>query len=168
LALLQGFADVPPSQILLPRLEEIIIGALIGVASAWWVLPIRSIDILRRRIADALSAFSSALDPKTEQRRPDDFIAAITEMEQLAPAFRASRLITRRTHRVQPAQWIDALLACRDSAVALIQSGDTPAEVRRAIGTARKALLEPAELRSALQELERCMVQNDRCAEAEQ
>lgn len=46
-----------------PALEEIVIGALIGIAAAWFVLPIRSTTVLRRRIADALAALSDALDP---------------------------------------------------------------------------------------------------------
>ena len=159
LALLQGFAaDLAPAQILLPRLAEIIIGALIGVSSAWWALPIRSTDVLRRRIADALGALSNALDPKIERREPDEFIAAIAEMERLAPVFRASRLIRHSSHGVQPAQWIDALIACRDPALALIQSGDSPENIRRAIGTARKALADLTELGPALQKLERSLI----------
>ena len=156
LALLQGFADAPPAQILLPRLEEIVIGAVIGVAVAWWVLPVRSTGVLRRRIADALALLSTALDPATDERTPHDFIAAVADVEQVAPAFRASRLITRYLHKlrsVQPADWIDALIACRNPAVALIESGATPTDVRRSIGAARKALIEPATLSSALQEL---------------
>jgi len=157
LALLQGFNDATPTQILWLRLEEIVVGAIIGVATASWLLPIRSTAVLRRRIADALSSLGSALDPKTNPRTSDGFIAAIASVEQLAPAFRACRLFTRRLHRVQPADWIDTLAACRTRAVALIESGATATDVRRAVGTARKALLEPVTLLSALQELERSL-----------
>jgi uncharacterized membrane protein YccC len=160
LALLQGFADAAPSQILLPRLEEIVIGAIIGVAVAWWILPVRSTGVLRRRIADALSALGAALDPTTEQRTPDGFIAAITNVEQLAPAFRASRLFTRGSRASKPADWIDTLVACRYRAIALIESGEAPADVRRAIGAARKAQLEPPTLLPALQELQRTLAQD--------
>lgn len=160
LALLQGFADTPPLQILWPRLEEIVIGATLSVATAWWLLPVRSTGTLRRRLADALASLGSALDPATSDRTPDAFIAALAGVEQIAPAFRASRLVTRHLpgqRGAQPADWIDTLLACRAPALALIESGKTPADVRRAIGAARKALLEPATLLATLQNLQRSL-----------
>lgn len=153
LALLQGFADLPPTRILWPRLEEIAIGAVIGVATAWCVLPVRSTDALRRRLADALAALADALDPANADRTPGAFAAALARVAQMAPAFRSARLVTQRVRAPQPADWVDALLACRDAAVALIESGDAPAEVRRALGAARKALREPAALLPALQAL---------------
>ena len=116
----------------------------------------RSTGVLRRRIADALALLGAALDPAAEERTPDDFIAAVADAEQIAPAFRASRLVTRHLRKLrdaQPADWIDALVACRNPAVMLIESGATPTDVRRAVGAARKALTEPATLSSALQEL---------------
>jgi hypothetical protein len=61
---------------------------------------------------------------------------------------------------LQPADWVDALLACREPAVALIDSEATPGGVRRAIGTARKAMLEPAEFLSALQSLRRTLAES--------
>jgi hypothetical protein len=157
LALLQGFADAPVSQLLLQRLEEIFIGALIGVAVAWWVVPVRSSGVLRRRLADALSALSAGIDPSSPQRTPESFAAAVAGVEQLAPSFRASRMVTRRFRRLQPADWIDALIACRQPAVALIESGATPPDVRRAVGAARKALLEPSLLLTALHDLQRAL-----------
>ena len=47
LALLQGFAGSSAPRILWPRLEEIVIRAIIGVASTWLVLPVRSTAALR-------------------------------------------------------------------------------------------------------------------------
>jgi hypothetical protein len=150
LALLQGFAGTPAPRILWPRLEEIVIGALIGVASAWFVLPVRSTAILRRRIADALAALAEALDPATPVRTPIDFAAAVAGVEQVAPAFRASRLMTRRFRAVQPADWVDTLVSCRDPAIALIEKSETPGAVRRAVGAARKSMREPSEILPAL------------------
>ena len=154
LALLQGFSGAPAPAILWPRLEEIVIGACIGVASAWFVLPVRSTAVLRRRIADALAALSDALDPAATQRSPDGFIASIAAVEQLAPAFRAGRLVTKRMRVVQPADWVDELIACRGPALALIDRHETPVAARRAIGTARKAMREPREILAALKALE--------------
>ena len=130
------------------------IGACIGVASAWFVLPVRSTAVLRRRIADALAALSDALDPAATQRSPDGFIASIAAVEQLAPAFRAGRLVTKRMRVVQPADWVDELIACRGPALALIDRHETPGAARRAIGTARKAMREPREILAALKALE--------------
>lgn len=136
-----------------PRLEEIVIGAIIGVASAWFVLPVRSTPVLRRRIADALAVLADALDPATPARGSDDFVAAIASVEQIAPAFRASRPLMRHFNAIQPMDWIDALVACRTPAVALIDLSETPVTVRRAVGAARKSVREPAELQQALREL---------------
>ncbi len=159
LALLQGFAGSPVPDILWPRLEEIVIGALIGVASAWFVLPVRSTSAVRRRIADALLSLSNALDPVASARRPDDFVAAVAAVRHMAPAFRASRLITRHFQAIQPADWVDTLVACTDPAIALIARGEAPGTVRRAIGAARKSMREPGEILGALQALRRSLAE---------
>ena len=49
-----------------------------------------------------------------------------------------------------PAEWIDALTACRARAIALIDARATPGNVRTAVGAARKALRKPSELLPAL------------------
>ncbi len=153
LALLQGFVGASAVSILWLRMEEIVIGAVIGVAISWFVLPVRSSAVLRRRIADALACLSDALDPANSPRAPDLFIAAIDSVEHVAPALRASRMLTKHFRSLQPADWIDALLACRNPAIALIGKNATPANARRAVAAARKALREPAEILSALQDL---------------
>jgi hypothetical protein len=157
LALLQDFSGSSAPLVLWPRLEEIVIGAIIGVAAAWFVFPVRSTAVLRRRIADALAILADALDPATPLRRSDDFVAAVASVEQIAPAFRASRLIMRRVRAIQPADWIDALVACGAPAVALIDQGETPGYVRRVVGAARKSMREPAEILPALQDLHRSL-----------
>jgi len=158
LALLQGFERPSAGQILWLRLEEIVIGAIIGVAAAWFVLPVRSAGVLRLRIADALAALADALDPANATRQPDDFLMAINRVESVAPAFRASRLLTRRLLTLQPADWVDTLIECRHPAVALIESGDTPGLVRKAVGAARRAMREPKDIPQALRDLRRAMM----------
>lgn len=154
LALLQGFSDAPASQLLAQRMLEILVGGVIAVACAWWLLPVRSTAVLRRRIADALAALSAALDPANPERAPAAFTAALDDLARLAPSFRALRIATARWHQPQAADWIDALLERRADAVALIESGATPPETRRAVGAARKALREPATLSAALRALQ--------------
>ncbi|MDE2429839.1 MAG: FUSC family protein [Burkholderiales bacterium] len=153
LALLQEMSGVTGGTLLLPRLEEILIGAVIGVATAWLVLPVRTTGVLRRQIALALAALSDALDPANEKRRSDEFIGALTKVALMLPSFRASRLFTQTFLTLHPADWIDILLACQSPAVALIDAGQTPGDVRRAVGAARKVLREPADISAALQNL---------------
>jgi uncharacterized membrane protein YccC len=153
LALLQGFEAQPPATVLWLRLEEIVIGAVIGLASAWLVLPVRSTDVLRRRLADALAAMAEATDPATAERSPARVARKLDELEDLAAPFRAARRVTRRFRTIQPADWVDTLLACRAPAIDVITRGETPGRVRQAIGAARKALREPAALLPALQQL---------------
>ncbi len=160
IALLQGFAGSAPQQILWPRLEEIIIGAIIGVVATWYVLPVRSTAVLRRRIAEALARLAEALDPAVAARVPDGFVAAVAGVEQLVPPFRASRLVTRRLQIMQPADWIDALIACRNPAVALIKGTTTPDPVRRAVSAARRSMREPREIKQALLELHGTLTDN--------
>jgi uncharacterized membrane protein YccC len=159
LALLQGFDVTAPHGMLWSRLEEIVIGAAIAIAVASFVLPVRATDTMRRRIADALAILADALDPQTPPRHADEFSAAVERVEQVAPAFRASRLLTRRVRRVQPADWVDSLAASRTPAVALIASGETPGSVRKAVSDARKSLREPAAIGPALENLRRVLAE---------
>ena len=150
LALLQTFQPAAAQPLLWQRLLEILIGAAIGLAAAWFVYPIRSTDVLRRRIADALAAMSEALDPQVAERRPDGVVAAIRRVEQLRPSFRARHLALRRWQPLQPVDWIAALAACEAPLVALVERGETPGAVRKAVGAARKAMREPAQIGPAL------------------
>ena len=161
LALLQGFSGPSTKNILGLRLEEIVIGAVIGVVSAWLIYPVRSTAVLRRRIADALAVLSDAFDPAITEKTPDSFVAALASVEQVAPAFKASRIVARRFAPTHPADWIDALLVCRAPAVALIKQQETPGRVRKAIGTARKAIREPEVLLPALRALHDSLTHQD-------
>ena len=149
LALLQNYAGLPATSEMALRLTAIAAGAAIGVATAWLVVPVRSTDVLRRRLADALAALGEALDPTIERRGTTAFVRALNDVESLTPAFRAARVLGLR----QPADWIDALSACRAPALALIEQGATPGNVRRAVGAARQALREPERLLDALRAL---------------
>lgn len=158
LALLQGFEPQPPGTLLWLRLEEILIGAMIGLASAWFVLPVRSTDVLRRRLADALAAMAEATDPATPERSPARVAKALDELADMAAPFRAARRFTQGFRTIQPADWVDTLLACRAPAIELIARGETPRRLRQAIGAARKSLREPDALLPALQQLRQTLV----------
>ena len=150
LALLQSVQPGGEPLLLGQRLVEIVVGAVIGLAAAWFVLPIRSIDVLRRRIAGALAAMSEALDPQAGERRSRDVVLAVSQVAQLRPAFRAHGLMPRRWKLPQAGDWIAALAACEAPIVALVERGETPGAVRKAIGVARKAMREPAQIGPAL------------------
>jgi hypothetical protein len=150
LALLQTFQPAAAPLLLWQRLLEIAVGAALGLAAAWFVLPVRSTDVLRRRIAEALAAMSEALDPQAAERRPGTVVAAMKRVEQLRPSFRARRLALRRWQSLQPMDWIDALAACQGAVVALAERGETPGAVRKAVGAARQAMREPAQIGPAL------------------
>jgi len=62
------------------RLLGVAIGSALGLASAWFVLPVRTGDVFRRRLADALRALTD--DDGT-------FPAALTALDQLRPTLRA-------------------------------------------------------------------------------
>ncbi|MDO1530602.1 FUSC family protein [Fulvimonas sp. R45] len=153
LALLENYAGVPATAEMALRLAAILAGAAIGVAVAWVVLPVRSTGVLRRRLADALAALGEALDPAHASRSAAPFTHALDAAKSLAPAFRAARTLGLRPAWRQPADWIDALAACRAPAAALIDRGATPGSVRRAVGAARQALREPDRLLPALEGL---------------
>ncbi len=152
LALLQTFQPAAAPLLLWQRVLEIVIGALIGVAAAWFVFPIPSADILRRRIASALAAMSEAMDPAVAERFAEKVAGPMILVRQMRPVFRAHRFVHRRAEP-QPLAWIDTLAACEAPVLALLARGETPGTVRRSIGAARKAVREPAALGAALDAL---------------
>jgi hypothetical protein len=146
LALLQGIersAQVSPTQFLGQRLEEIVIGAVIGVAAAWFVLPVRSIAVLRGRIGDALAALQASLEPGATGHR---FGFEMTRVREVAPTFRMLR-------GSAPAFWLRTLDELEGPAMAHITSGEGSAIIRRAVGNARRSLREPSAVGPALAEL---------------
>ena len=96
---------------------------------------------------------SEAMDPANTERTPARVAHALDELADMAAPFRASRRLTRSFRSMQPADWLDTLLACRTKAIDIIARGETPGRVRQAIGAARKALREPDTLLPALQQL---------------
>ena len=63
LALLYRYFGESAAGLLQTRLEAILLGALIGVVSSWLVLPVRSSDVLRRRLGTVLAGISDVLKP---------------------------------------------------------------------------------------------------------
>jgi len=63
------------------RLLGVVIGSAIGLASAWLVLPVRTRDVFRARVADCLRALSEDVDA---------YPAALAALDQLTPTLRAA------------------------------------------------------------------------------
>ena len=103
LSLLYGYFGESAPALLRTRLTEILIGAVIGMAASWFVLPVRTTHLLRRRVAEALTPLSDLLHllgsghweaaEITHQRVR--FGQGVALLDQLAPALRAQRTLVR-------------------------------------------------------------------------
>ncbi|MGO4594782.1 FUSC family protein [Leifsonia sp. 2TAF2] len=145
--------------LLAERLVAIIVGAALGIAASWFVLPVRSTDVLRRRLSQMLVALGAVFSaPGGAGTGPDrdelvaEFRAAVARVEQLAPAHRAARFVRGRRRRSPMA--IDCIELAGELPAALelrlAHDADAPREttgrLRAAIGEARRSLAAPADL----------------------
>lgn len=140
------------SGMLAERIAAIVVGAVLGVASAWFILPVRSTDVLRRRLSELLIALAATVAPDADDRigRLAAFHSALQRVEELAPAHRARRLLGGRD-RTQPIDCIDAATAVGAALDARLSARrradpDARSHLRDAIGQARRSLSAPAEL----------------------
>lgn len=142
-------ADAP---LLGERLEEILLGTVLALAVAWFVLPLRSENTVRRRIADVLAALQARFAAQTPESARD-LAESERALARVAAPYDAWRWWFRpwaasQRPGVRAAGWI---AVTRDS-VELGREGGSPA-ARRALGEARRALREPEQLQSALETL---------------
>lgn len=139
------------------RLVAIVAGAVLGIAASWFVLPVRSVDVLRRRLADVLTALGASLSPVDPDAAPGErarriaaFRASVARVEQLAPAHRAARAVAgRRVRAIDCIEAAAALPAALDARLADRPSGRGAHDgerLRAAIATARRSLASPADL----------------------
>ena len=90
MALLLGLLGQDATELLFTRLAAIAVGGVLGVAASWLILPVRSRDVARARIAQARRAIDSGDEPAARH--------AIAQLDLIAPAFNAHR----RLHRLLP------------------------------------------------------------------
>ena len=109
LALLNGYFGVHGDGMLGQRLLGILVGAAIAVAAAWVVLPVRTTDVLRGRIATALAALSDVLAGRDAEGAAHRFNGSLEALEQIARPLRLQRRLRAGGHR---ADAIDAVAAC--------------------------------------------------------
>jgi uncharacterized membrane protein YccC len=136
------YGDTGPD--LLPqRLAAILLGSILAVGAAWFVFPVPTNDVARKRFAGALAALSDALaelhtDRDAAQAAAQRFNAALTGLEQIAPPLRAYRWV----HRTRPAHLADAIDALKrcEPPLATLLAADSGTVNRRELGEVRKLL----------------------------
>lgn len=134
-ALLQGSGGRNVLPLFAARVLCIFIGALCGVAAAWFVYPIRTRQVVRRRVADALAAMREVLTGGAA-----DLEHHAGELQRVAPPVRLHRMIFGAGDPDEhPATWIDRahalLMKMRESSFDRKNAG---AELR-AIGSMLKS-----------------------------
>lgn len=118
IAVLQSTGASADASILQLRLLEILIGALCGAGATWFVLPIPTESLVRRRIADALLAldeFASTDDISTEerQRKLQIFQGHIARLDGVAPPVEFHRhVMFQHRNTNHPATWIHLMKRC--------------------------------------------------------
>lgn len=167
LALLQGYFGEVHLALLGTRLEEILVGTAIAIAVSWFVLPVRTTDVVRRRVGDALITLGDLLTALRDA--PSDVAALeslgarftwnVDRVEQVAAPLRAYRVAARRIRLMQRGRFgqladaIDAVQRCAEPVQLLVRNANAPRdarperstkslveEIRRNIGTARDVL----------------------------
>ncbi|MFL4904091.1 FUSC family protein [Streptomyces sp. MMS24-I2-30] len=120
LALLYGYYGQTGTGLLFTRVGAIVVGAAVGIAATWFVLPVRSTDVLRRRTASALAALNDVLDavlrpeparfPSVRAR----FLDSLARLDEIKAPFEAQRRLRGRLRRPapHPADAVDALHTC--------------------------------------------------------
>ena len=150
LALLsQPAANVTTSDILTLRLLAIFVGALCAIVATWFVLPIRTTDVIRRRLSDvlvALDAFvaSDVHDRDARSERLSAFDHRMRDLNRVATPVRLHRRVVRvADHAEHPGRWLDIAREFHMHAHANDGEQLTPerkTRIRRAIGSSRKAI----------------------------
>lgn len=123
LSLLQGYFGEGHVGLIGERLLQIVLGGALAVPIAWWVLPVRSGDVLRKRLAECLAALTEVLvaalrEPGEAAARHTAFAASAQLLEQVAPAMTAHRVLHRALGK-QAGHPADAIAAVRDCAPAV-------------------------------------------------
>ncbi|MFJ8432420.1 FUSC family protein [Kitasatospora sp. NPDC094019] len=127
LSLLYGWFGQSSDDLLRTRLAAIGLGAAVGIAASWLILPLRTRDVLRRRTADALAALTELLgvagtDRPALHRGRARFAYGAAQLELLARPLRAERRAGRSARRLTGrgspaggpyrADVVDAVAAC--------------------------------------------------------
>lgn len=105
------------------RLLGVLIGSAVGLAAAWFVLPVRTAEVFRARVADCLRAIND---------QDGSFPATLASLDQLAPTLRAGA-----RHHAGARRQLAAMQALHQLPV---ESEDTRL-LRRDVGRIRRSLV---------------------------
>lgn len=129
ISLLYSWFGVPADGLLRTRLEGIAVGAVIGIAASWLILPVRTSDVVRRRGSEALAALSDLLvadwsDPEQLSRRERGFRQSAERVQEVTGPHRAASRLPARwwTDAHQGADAVHAISSCVDPARALVSA----------------------------------------------
>ncbi|MEW2492568.1 FUSC family protein [Streptomyces nodosus] len=154
MSLLYGHFGESAEQLLLIRLQALMVGAVLAVAVGWLLLPVRAGDVVRGRMAAALAGLAAVLDAHREGSDTvvplRGFEAAVREVHRSARSLwlhrRVLHLMDRRRatpHRTAP---VEALVNCLEPLRALTAApGSLPGEAATAANVAviRRRLAAP-------------------------
>ncbi|HEX4444875.1 MAG TPA: FUSC family protein [Galbitalea sp.] len=138
---------VPEGSELWMRILAIILGAACGVLASWFVLPVRSEGVVRRRLGGALgaiSAFAADPNPLTD----DQLAASLKGLDEVAAPWAAWERVSgwRKTAR-KPGEWMRLV---HESARLVRRMPELSPDARRALGEARRSLRDPDAVGPAL------------------
>lgn len=133
LSLLYGWFGESPGALLDTRLEGVLLGAALGIAASWLILPVRTAEVLKRRSADALAALSGLLavdrtDPAALQHGQAEFDQRVALLGRIAQPPRTQRLLFSRwwPRAASGADTIDAITRLTRPVRAFAQAADDP------------------------------------------
>jgi hypothetical protein len=144
ITLLQGTVILvqsePSGEQLWIRILAIVVGAACGLAASWFVLPVRSEGVVRKRVAEALAAlgdYAAEQTPVTDH----DLGVALEKLDEVAAPWNALERVTgwRKTAR-KPGQWMHLVHEC----AGLVRANPKlTTAARRALGEARRSMRDP-------------------------
>ena len=147
LALVQSFGPAVDGRaggfLLWERLLEILVGAVIAIAVAWFVVPLVSERTIRRRLGGVLAALQPVAAGEVQADAALD--AALRDLERSTEPYDFVLRFRPNARHPRAARWIATTREC----AAVARGGASPG-ARRALGEARRALREPERLQGAL------------------
>jgi hypothetical protein len=113
-ALLHGYYGESGAGLLAERLLGVLVGSAIGVAAAWFVAPVRTRDVFRRRVADCLAALTDGLADEGEvESAAGRYRTAVARLDELTPTLRTHQRFLGRFVTDPEPHAMDAVLALR-------------------------------------------------------
>jgi uncharacterized membrane protein YccC len=149
LSLMQGYFGESHVGLIGERLLQIAVGGALAVAIAWFVLPVKSSQVLGKRVKACMGALRDAR--RAAQDAPEEFAqhqrrfaGHLAQLELVAPSFYAHRRL-HRLHGLKgkhPADAVDALRACAEplKIIAARESEDAVTSALREIGLSMRVV----------------------------